>query len=153
MTSTSWHDEATGAPVWPGRPDPLGATWSPAATNFAVFAPEADAVEVCLFDDSGEPSSERRLRLTEHTLGIWHGAVPALPVGQLYGFRVHGPWDPGSGRRFNPAKLLLDPYARAVAGDVRSDAASYGHRRDAPLLRSDLDSAAHVPRSVVVDDH
>jgi glycogen operon protein len=139
--------------VWPGRPDPLGATWSPAATNFAVFAPEADAVEVCLFDDSGEPSSERRLQLTEHTLGIWHGAVPVLPVGQLYGFRVHGPWDPGSGRRFNPAKLLLDPYARAVAGDVRSDAASYGHRRDAPLLRSDLDSAAHVPRSVVVDDH
>ena len=109
----------------PTRPGPRVARRAPAArghlerasTNFAVFAPEATSVDVCLFDDGPDGLVETRHRLTEHTLGIWHGALPGVPVGQRYGFRADGPWEPERGRRFNPAKLLLDPYARAVAGD------------------------------------
>ncbi len=140
------HDET--APVWPGYHQQLGATWRPEATNFAVWAPEATAVWVCLFDDAGE---EARHRLTEHTLGVWHGQLPGVPVGQRYGFRVDGPWDPGHGRRFNPAKLLLDPYARAITGEVTPGPLPLAHGSD-PLVRDDRDSAPAVPRSVVVHD-
>src|SRR5690606_17346723 len=113
-------DAPTTAAVWPGSYQPLGATWGPEATNFAVHAPDASRVEVCLFDvDEHGVEHERRLRLTEYTLGIWHGAVPGVPIGQRYGFRTDGTWDPDRGRRFNPAKLLLDPYARSIAGSVR----------------------------------
>ncbi len=155
------HEHAS--PVWPGRHDPLGATWGEEATNFAVYAPEATSVEVCLFDDGPEGEVERRYRLTEQTLGIWHGAIPGVPRGQLYGFRADGPWDPERGRRFNPAKLLLDPYTRAVAGTVRLDDALYGYiypdetddqttARRKQLSRDPRDSAPYVPRSVVVHD-
>ena len=99
--------------MWPGRNYPLGSSWSAEATNFAVHAPQATGVCVCLFDDAG---TETQHRLTERSLGIWHGAVPAVPVGARYGYRVEGPWDPAAGMRFNPHKLLLDPYARAVSG-------------------------------------
>src|SRR5690242_5428969 len=101
--------------VWPGEHQPLGATWGEEATNFAVYAPEATRAWVCLFDEDGR---EERVPLREHTLGIWHGAVPGVPVGQRYGFRVDGSWEPVQGRLFNPAKLLLDPYAKAVSGSV-----------------------------------
>ncbi len=155
------HQPAT---VWPGSREPLGATWSEESTNFAVYAPEATAVHVCLFDDTPDGGErETRHRLTERTLGIWHGAVPGLRPGQRYGFRADGPWDPAQGRRFNPAKLLLDPYARAVSGHVRPDDAIYGYVR--PRKRDDAatarrkqhtrdgrDSAPHVARSVVVHD-
>jgi glycogen operon protein len=150
--------------VWPGEQHPLGATWSEEATNFAVFAPEATGVEVCLFDrDEQGGETETRYRLTEQTLGIWHGAVPGVPRGQLYGFRVDGPWDPVHGRRFNPAKLLLDPYARAVSGSVVPDDAIFGYVRPAPgddertaqakrLTRDERDSAPYTARSVLVHD-
>ena len=101
--------------MWPGRHQELGSPWRPEATNFALWSPEGTAVWVCLFDDAGV---ETRHQLTEHTLGVWHGEIPGVPIGQLYGYRVDGPWDPRHGRRFNPAKLLLDPYARAISGDV-----------------------------------
>ena len=154
------HDPA---PVWPGRHEPLGATWGPEATNFAVYAPEARSVEVCLFEDGPDGEIERRVRLTEQTLGIWHGEIPGVPVGQRYGYRADGPWEPGWGLRFNPAKLLLDPYARATSGDVRHHDALYGYVRPGPrdgedaaavkaATRDERDSAPYTARSVVVHD-
>jgi glycogen operon protein len=144
-----WHHRDETAPVWPGHHQELGATWLPTATNFAVWSPEATAVWVCLFDEGG---AETRHQLTEHTLGVWHGQIPGVPVGQLYGFRADGPWDPLHGHRFNPAKLLLDPYARAVTGDVVPGPALLPHLDGSPAERSTLDSAASMPRSVVVRD-
>jgi glycogen operon protein len=144
-----WQRIGESAPVWPGSHEQLGATWSPAATKFAVRAPEATAVWVCLLDGDG---AERRLQLTERQLGIWHGAVPDLPIGQRYGFRADGPWSPGSGRSFNPAKLLLDPYARAITGAVTYDDSLLAHAAEDTAQRSELDSAESTPRSVVVHD-
>ncbi len=159
---TRMHPDAP-APVWPGEHQPLGATWREECTNFAVFAPEATAVDVCLFQERDGAEVETRYRLTERTLGIWHGAIPGIPVGQRYGFRADGPWAPERGRRFNPAKLLLDPYALAVSGAVTHDDAIHAHVR--PEWRDDAetrsrkfhtrdarDSAPYVPRSVVVHD-
>jgi glycogen debranching enzyme GlgX len=134
--------------VWPGRHQQRGAVWSPESTNFAVWSPEATAVWICLFDESDH---ETRHRLTEHTLGVWHGAIPGVPIGQKYGFRADGPWDPHHGRRFNPAKLLLDPYARAVSGEVTPGTEVLAY--DGSLTkRSEVDSAPYMPRSVVVHD-
>ncbi|HET7386103.1 MAG TPA: glycogen debranching protein GlgX [Nocardioidaceae bacterium] len=126
--------QPTPSTAWPGRHDPLGATWHEEATNFAVWAPQATGVQLCLYDGPGDTpcdrpgdkySAESHFDLTEHTLGIWHGAVPGVPVGARYGFRVDGPREPERGLRFDPATLLIDPYARAVAGSVASgDAAS-----------------------------
>ncbi|HYH34963.1 MAG TPA: glycogen debranching protein GlgX [Nocardioides sp.] len=150
MSLNTWrwqhHDET--APLWPGFHQQLGATWGPEATNFAVWAPEASAAWVCVFDADG---AETRHQLTEHTLGVWHGQLPGVPVGQRYGYRVDGPWDPTHGRRFNPAKLLLDPYARAVTGEVTPGPLPLPHAGD-PLVRDERDSAPAVPRSVVVHD-
>nr|WP_318152269.1 glycogen debranching protein GlgX [Nocardioides hwasunensis] len=147
--TTVWKHDGETMEVWPGRNQPLGATWSEESTNFAVYAPAAEAVWVCVFDDEG---TEVRHRLTEHSLGVWHGALPGLRPGTRYGYRAHGPWDPAAGLRFNAAKLLLDPYARAVSGDLVVDAAIYGYTKGDPATISDLDSAAYVPRSVVVHD-
>ncbi len=133
--------------MWPGSNHPLGSTWSPEATNFAVHAPRATAAWVCLFDEEG---GEQRHRLTEQELGIWHGAIPDVAPGTRYGYRVAGPWDPAQGLRFNPNKLLLDPFARAVSGALTLDPAIYGYAVDDPGRRSDADSAPYVPISVVV---
>ncbi len=127
--------------MWPGANSPLGATWSPVSTNFAVHAPQATALWVCLFDDA---DVERRLPLTERSLGIWHGEVPDVPAGTRYGYRADGPWDPAQGLLFDPAKLLLDPYARAVSGTMTDHPALFADRADG------LDSAPYVPRGVVV---
>jgi glycogen debranching enzyme GlgX len=148
-TSTVWHHDGETMAVWPGRNHPLGATWSRESTNFAVYAPEARAMWVCLFDEDGV---ETRHRLTELSLGVWHGALPGVARGTRYGYRADGPWDPEAGLRFNPAKLLLDPYGRAVSGDLVVDKAIFGYVKDDPETRSDLDSAPYVPRSVVVHD-
>jgi glycogen operon protein len=135
--------------VWPGEPYPLGATWDGSGTNFSVFSEAADRVELCLFDDRS--GAETRLHLAEVTTFCHHGYVPGVGPGQRYGFRVHGPWDPAAGHRCNPAKLLLDPYARAIEGEVRWDRAVYDHP-DGDVDRQDQrDSAPFVPRSVVVD--
>jgi glycogen debranching enzyme GlgX len=137
----AWEDDSKGAGVWPGSPEPRGATWSPEATNFAVYAPDATGVEVCLYDAAGR---ESRHALTEHTLGVWHGAVPDVAVDTRYGFRVDGPWDPMLGQVFNRSKLLLDPYARAVSGSLQEHPALYGD--------NDEDSAPYTVRGVVVHD-
>ena len=119
-----WRTRDEVAPIWPGTNHDLGSTWSEESTNFAVWAPEATAAYVCLVDDDG---TETRHRLTERSLGIWHGAVPGIEPGQRYGYRVAGPWAPELGLRFNPQKLLLDPYARAVSGELVQDPAIFGY--------------------------
>ena len=138
------------AEPWPGRWSPLGATYDGQGTNFALWAEGARAVELCLFDEAG---AETRLPLTEVTVHVWHGYLPGVGPGQRYGYRVHGPWDPWRGARWNPHKLLLDPYARAVDGEWVLDDAVFGHVRahGDDTVRDDRDSAPHVPRSVVVD--
>ncbi len=147
VTPGLWRKLGDSSSVWPGRHHPLGATWSPEATNFAVHAPAATAVWVCLFDDGG---AETRHQLTEQSLGIWHGALPGIAPGTRYGFRADGPWQPEHGLRFNVDKLLLDPFARAVSGDVTYDPAIFGYDFEAPEQRSSTDSAQFVPRGIVV---
>ena len=135
--------------IWPGRGYPLGAICDPDGTHFAVFSERAERVELCLFDDDGR---EARVDLPEITAHSWHGYVPGVGPGQRYGFRAHGPYDPAHGLRFNPAKLLLDPYARAIEGAVEWNPAVYGYRigdPEADLSRNDDDSAPYVPRAVV----
>ncbi len=135
--------------IWRGQSRPLGATWDGRGTNFAIFSERAYMVELCLFDDEG---NERRIEMAEHTANTHHVYLPAVEPGQRYGYRVHGPWDPAEGLRFNPAKLLMDPYAKAIEGDVDFAGPVYGHDR-ADATRPDChDSAAFVPRSVVVDE-
>ncbi|MFJ4705469.1 glycogen debranching protein GlgX [Streptomyces anulatus] len=151
---------ASAPAVWPGAPMPLGARFrvgpdGVAGTNFALWAGGAEAVELCLFDERG---AETRCPLTELTHEIWHGFVPGVRPGQRYGYRVHGRWDPWTGARWNAAKLLLDPYARAVDGTFALPPEVYGHVRDWPdqqvadTVRDDRDSAPFVPKGVVVRD-
>src|SRR5579862_4051184 len=97
--------------TWPGRPSPLGATVRDDGVNFALFAEHAVKVELCLFDSPGASAETHRLALPEYTNQVWHGLLPDVKPGQIYGYRVHGPHDPARGRRFNPRKVLLDPYA------------------------------------------
>ncbi|GAA4693839.1 glycogen debranching protein GlgX [Nocardioides nanhaiensis] len=150
VTPGLWRNLGDRAAVWPGRDWPLGATWSAEATNFAVHAPQATAVWVCLLDDEG---GEVRHALTEQSLGVWHGAVPGVEAGTRYGYRVDGPWEPAQGRRFNPQKLLLDPYARAVSGALTPGPAVHAHEPGRRTQRpSRLDSLGHVPVGVVVAD-
>ena len=144
-----WRTRGERAPIWPGSNHDLGSTWSEESTNFAVWAPEASAAYLCLVDDDG---TETKHRLTERSLGIWHGALPGIEPGQRYGYRVSGPWAPQLGLRFNPQKLLIDPYARAVSGELVQDPAIFGYTLGAPETRDLIDSAAKVPLSVVVDD-
>ncbi|MDQ4057727.1 MAG: glycogen debranching protein GlgX [Actinomycetota bacterium] len=137
--------------VWPGTPYPLGATWDGEGTNFAVFSENATAVELCLFDDSG---AERRLALTEVDSFVWHCYLPEVGPGQRYGYRMDGPFEPPAGHRFNRNKLLLDPYAKSIDGHVDWSEEVFGYPFDAEgedLARNDADSAARVPRSVVID--
>jgi len=139
---------------WPGRPAPLGATWDGEGTNVALYSPGAEAVDVCLFDADGR---ETRVPLEESTFHVWHGYLPMVGPGQRYGFRVDGPFDPARGLRYNPGKLLLDPYARAVEGELVLDDAVFGSvpaggREGGREVQQHQDSAPHVPRSVVVHD-
>lgn len=134
----------------PGRHTPLGATHDGAGVNFALFSKHASAVELCLFDDQGV---ETKVHLPEKTQHVWHGYVPGLAPGARYGFRVHGPFEPNAGHRFNPRKLLVDPYAKAIDGKIDYQAPVYGYRR-LPLLDEEVpdlgDSARGVPKSVVM---
>jgi glycogen operon protein len=134
--------------IWPGDPYPLGATYDGAGTNFSLFSEAATGVELCLFDDAGE---ETRIALTEIDGFVWHGYVPWVSPGQRYGFRVHGPYEPSQGRRCNPAKLLLDPYAKAIEGDVDWNEALFAYRFGDRDARNDDDSAPYTPKSVVVN--
>jgi isoamylase len=135
--------------VWPGDPYPLGATYDGAGTNFSLFSEVADAVELCLFDDSGV---ETRYPLTEMTALVWHGYLPGVTPGQRYGFRVHGPWNPPAGHRCNPNKLLLDPYAKAIEGQMVWDEAVFPYHFDDPEdSKNDLDSSPFMPKCVVTN--
>ena len=139
--------------VWPGRPYPLGSTWDGRGTNFALFSENAEQVELCLFDRRGERETARVI-LPEYTGEVWHGYLPDIGPGQLYGYRVYGPYDPSHGHRFNHHKLLIDPYARALAGEIRWSDAQFGYHIGHP--RADLsfdthDSAQGMPKCVVID--
>ncbi len=136
--------------AWPGAWNPLGVTCDQHGANVALWSENAERVELCVF---GENGAETRYELQERTFHTFHGYVEGLHPGQLYGFRVHGPWDPGRGQRFNAAKLLADPYARAFSGTYRLDPALSGHVGRDDMVRNDTDSAPYVPKSVIVDDH
>ena len=142
--------------VWPGSPAPLGATWDGEGTNFAIFSEHATAVELCLFERPDDATETARVRLAERTDQIWHAYLPDVRPGQLYGYRVHGPFEPNQGHRFNPAKLLIDPYAKAIGGTIRWSDALSGYSMDRPEAERDLhadesNSAAGLPKCVVVE--
>jgi isoamylase len=136
--------------VWPGDSYPLGATYDGAGTNFALFSEVAERVELCLFDDAGK---ESRVDLREVDGFVWHGYLPGINPGQRYGYRVHGPYNPPAGQRCNPAKLLLDPYAKAIDGQVQWGQPVFSYYFGNPDRRNNADSAPHVPRSVVVNPY
>jgi isoamylase len=140
--------------VWPGRPFPLGAVWTGDGTNFSIFTENAERVELCLFDGDG---GETRIEMPERTAFNWHCFVTGVGPGQHYGYRVHGPYEPGRGHRFNPAKLLIDPYAKAIEGPIRyRDANTLPYvlsgAADADLTPDSSDSAAAIPKSIVIDE-
>jgi isoamylase len=138
--------------VWRGHPYPLGATWDGTGVNFAIFTENATDVELCLFDADG--GNERRIRMVEQTDLVWHSYLPDLRPGQRYGYRVHGPYRPQEGHRFNPHKLLIDPYAKRIDGSVRWSDAVFGYRigsEDADEVADERDSAPDIPKSVVVN--
>src|SRR4029453_9627761 len=128
--------------VWPGRSSPLGATFDGNGVNFAIFSEHATKVELCLFDSSDAKSESHRIGLPEKTNQVWHGFVPDLPPGQIYGYRMHGPFDPVLGHRFNPRKILLDPYAKLIARDLVWDDA---------VLDEERDTAPFAPLACVTD--
>ena len=137
--------------IWPGRPSPLGATWNGEGTNFAVFSEHGTHVELCLFD---EHNNQSIYNLTEVTNHVWHGYVPGIGPGQRYGFRVHGPFEPEKGHRFNPSKLLIDPYAKAIEGAVDWSEQTFGYiwgDDEADLSYNESDNAPFVPKSIVID--
>ncbi|MGJ3253468.1 MAG: glycogen debranching protein GlgX [Elainellaceae cyanobacterium] len=138
--------------LWPGRVTPLGATWDGEGTNFALFSENAEKVELCLFD---EDDRETRVPLGEIYNFVWHGYMPDIKPGQRYGYRVYGPYAPKDGHRFNPHKLLIDPYAQALTGDVIYGTEIFGYdveaKEDEDLTFSEIDDAALIPKGVVVD--
>jgi glycogen operon protein len=139
--------------VWPGRPSPRGATWDGEGVNFALFSEHAHKVELCLFDPAGRRELQR-ITLPERTNHVWHGYLPEARPGLLYGYRVHGPYEPAGGHRFNPHKLLLDPYAKDIAGTLRWSDAHFGYRlnhRLADLSFDRRDNAAGMPKCRVID--
>jgi glycogen operon protein len=105
--------------VWPGHPYPLGATWDGAGANFAIFSEHATKVELCLFDSAEAGAESRRIAFREHTDMVWHSYLPDVQPGQVYGYRAHGPFEPAQGHRFNPHKVVFDPYAKAIARELR----------------------------------
>ncbi|MDT4933708.1 MAG: isoamylase [Pseudonocardiales bacterium] len=134
--------------LWPGTGYPLGATYDGSGTNFALFSEVAERVELCLFDAN---EVETRVHLPEVDGFVWHAFLPGIEPGQRYGYRVHGPYDPGKGLRCNPAKLLLDPYAKAIDGRIDWHESLFGYNFGDPDSRNDEDSAAHMSKSVVIN--
>ncbi len=141
--------------VWPGRSYPLGATWDGAGVNFAIFSEHATRIELCLFDSPEATQESQRIVLPEHTDQVWHGYFPDIGPGQLYGYRVHGPYEPTNGHRFNPNKIVLDPYVKAIGRDAQWDDSLFGYRigdEKADLSFDERDNAAFAPLSFVVDN-
>jgi isoamylase len=140
--------------VWPGEPRVLGATWNGEGVNFALFSEHAERVELCLFDQMGDAAERHRIPIVERSNHVFSAYLPDLRPGQLYAYRVYGPYAPLLGHRFNPNKLLIDPYAKAIAGEIRWTPESYGYdlsHVDRDLSSNQLDSAASVPKCVIVD--
>jgi isoamylase len=133
--------------IWPGKAYPLGATYDGSGTNFAVFSEAAEKVELCLFDNG----TETRVTLPEVDGFVWHGFIPNIEPGQRYGYRVYGPYDPAAGQRCNPNKLLIDPYAKAIDGTFEWNQSLFGYNFGDPDSRNDDDSAASMPKSVVIN--
>ncbi|HEX5473584.1 MAG TPA: hypothetical protein VFX12_02895, partial [Vicinamibacterales bacterium] len=138
--------------VWPGVPYPLGATWDGVGVNFAIFSEHATRVELCLFDSAAASSESVTISLPEQTDMVWHGYLPDVRPGQLYGYRVHGPYDPHRGHRFNPHKIVMDPYAKVVGRTVQWNESLLGFRAGQDdTTFDDRDNAAHAPLAAVVD--
>jgi len=143
------------ARIWPGKPYPLGASYNGVGVNFALFSEGATKVELCLFDSATDSAPRETIELMEKRVHVFHSFVPGIKPGQLYGYRVHGPWDPERGLRFNPAKVLVDPYAQAIANDVVWSAAMFPYKLGGPqgdLAIDETDNAMGAPKSVVVDN-
>jgi len=138
--------------IYPGNPYPLGSFWDGKGVNFALYSHNASGVELCLFDDPKGVGEKQKIRFTERTHDVWHAYVPDLRPGQLYGYRVEGPYDPSNGHRFNPAKVMLDPYARAFCNIGQWDDTLFGYTLGQDdLVRDDRDDAAAAPKSAVID--
>lgn len=140
--------------VWSGKPYPLGATWDGTGVNFAIFSQHATRVHLCLFSSREDRSESLRVPLPEHSEFVWHGYFPDIHPGQLYGYRVDGPYDPQCGHRFNPHKLLLDPYALAIGRDLQWDDSLFGYPvgdEQADLRMDDRDNGAFAPLAMVLD--
>jgi len=140
--------------VWLGEPYPLGATWCGNGVNFALYSENATGVDLCLFEERDSPHEPVRIRMTEQTDQVWHVFLPEIRPGQLYGYRVYGPYDPARGLRFNSSKLLIDPYARALSGELRWGEEMFGYDLRSPqadLSRDYRDDAWGVPKAVVID--
>jgi isoamylase len=140
--------------VWPGQPYPLGATWTGVGVNFALFSANATGVELCLFDSPNATAESVCIPLREQTAQVWHGFLPDIRPNQLYGYRVHGPYDPANGHRFNSHKVVMDPYAKSIARTVRWADEMFGYRvgdEAADLSFDDRDNAAYAPLAAVID--
>src|SRR5688572_2798383 len=140
--------------VWPGQPYPLGATWTGVGVNFAVYSNHATKVELCLFDSANATDASTRIMLPEHTDMVWHGYLPDIRPGQLYGYRIHGPYDPAAGHRFNPNKVVLDPYAKSLGRPVRWDDSMFGYAigaANADLSFDTRNNASYAPLAAVID--
>lgn len=142
--------------VYPGSPFPLGATWDGEGVNFAIYSESAQGIDLCLFNSLEDETESVKIRINEVSHHVWHVYIPGLKPGQLYGYRVYGPYEPQNGHRFNPNKLLIDPYAKAIAGTIQWHdslfAYEIGHE-DEDLSFSDVDSAPYIPKSVVINHH
>jgi len=139
---------------FPGEAYPLGATWNGEGVNFAIFAENATSVELCFYDSEHAENETHRITILERSHEIWHAYIPDIKPGQLYGYRVHGPYEPENGCRFNANKVLLDPYAKAIAGNIRWDNSLFGYELGDPLMDlsfSESDNTAFIPKSVVID--
>ena len=147
MLETMGRVQGKNVDMWPGRPYPLGATFDGTGVNFALFSVVASKVELCLIDDVD--GAETRVELIEVDGNVWHAYIPRVQPGQRYGYRVYGPYDPAKGRRCNPSKLLLDPYAKAISGQVDGDESLFSYRFADPTQFNDLDSRGHTMLSVV----
>ncbi|WP_304067929.1 glycogen debranching protein GlgX [Pedobacter glucosidilyticus] len=142
--------------VYPGKPYPLGATWDGKGVNFTLYADHATGVDLCLFNTTKDETESVKIRIKERTHQIWHCYVPDLKPGQLYGFRVYGPYEPANGHRFNPHKLLIDPYAKAIAGTLQWHNALFAYQvghEDEDFSFSEEDSAPYIPKAVVIDSY
>ena len=140
--------------IWPGHPYPLGATWDGAGVNFALFAENATKVELCLFDSAASTQEQHKITLKEYTDKVWHAYLPDVLPGQLYGYRVHGPYEPEHGHRFNPNKVVLDPYAKLIGRELKWADEVFCYKFGDPaadLSFDERDSAPFAPLAAVID--